>query len=297
MRPTFSIILFTVLSGIGYGLWFLIGIGLLLLWPESYREGGLVLDRWPCLLHYGLVTGFVLVSSGLISSLGHLGKPGRAWRAFSHWRSSWLSREGVAAVLTYVPVAGFAMVAIHDSWLIREARLGDGAMPASWSEGSVVYVLGALLVVGSLLTVFCTANIYACLKPVRAWNNRYVPVGYLMLAVHGGGLCAWALTTLPHAQLLALRFLLAEVALTAIATAFLKWHYWRFIDRDSTLTTGDATGLRPFGTVRSFEQPHTEENYLTHEMGFLIARKHSRKLQRIALVAGFIVPAVCAMLA
>jgi DMSO reductase anchor subunit len=36
--------------------------------------------------------------------------------------------------------------------------------------------------------------------------------------------------------------------------------------------------------VRSFEQPHTEENYLTHEMGFVLARKHSRRLRAIATV-------------
>ena len=40
----------------------------------------------------------LLVSAGLLSSVGHLGKPLRAWRAFSQWRSSWLSREGVAAL-------------------------------------------------------------------------------------------------------------------------------------------------------------------------------------------------------
>jgi DMSO reductase anchor subunit len=36
--------------------------------------------------------------------------------------------------------------------------------------------------------------------------------------------------------------------------------------------------------VRSVEAPHTEENYLTREMGFVLARKHSSRLRGIALV-------------
>ena len=46
--------------------------------------------------------------------------------------------------------------------------------------------------------------------------------------------------------------------------------------------------------ARSFEQPHTEQNYLTHEMGFVLARAHARKLRTLAWVAGFLVPAVLA---
>ena len=51
------------------------------------------------------------------------------------------------------------------------------------------------------------------------------------------------------------------------------------------------------GNVRSVEQPHTEENYLTHEMGFRIARKHARKLRALVLACGFSLPALLAALA
>ena len=43
------------------------------------------------------------------------------------------------------------------------------------------------------------------------------------------------------------------------------------------------------------EAPHTEENYLLKEMGFCIARKHQRRLRRIARLAGFAVPAVASV--
>ena len=45
------------------------------------------------------------------------------------------------------------------------------------------------------------------------------------------------------------------------------------------------------------EAPHTEENYLLKEMGFRIARKHRRRLRRIARLGGFTVPAVGSLLA
>src|SRR5579863_3057406 len=109
MRPTFSIIFFTVISGAGYGLLFLIGFALatgLSLIPHDRwimdgphetvdpRVGMLIL----------LAVGVLLASAGLLASIGHLGQPLRSWRAFSQWRSSWLSREGVAALATYVPI-------------------------------------------------------------------------------------------------------------------------------------------------------------------------------------------------
>jgi DMSO reductase anchor subunit len=51
----------------------------------------------------------LLVTLGLLSSTFHLGHPERAWRAFSQWRSSWLSREGVAAVATYLPAGSCSL--------------------------------------------------------------------------------------------------------------------------------------------------------------------------------------------
>ncbi|MFT5392548.1 MAG: DMSO reductase anchor subunit, partial [Gammaproteobacteria bacterium] len=93
MNPAYSIIFFTTASGTGYGLIALLGI---------YAWGA----HLPASSGFGLLTlgiGFALVVAGLVSSTCHLGHPERAWRALSQWRSSWLAREGVAAVLTFIP--------------------------------------------------------------------------------------------------------------------------------------------------------------------------------------------------
>ena len=96
MRPAWSVIFFTSLSGVGYGLSFwLASIGLL---------GGSSAPE-PMLVALGVAA--LLITVGLLSSTLHLHHPERAWRAISQWRSSWLSREGVAAILAYGPLLWF----------------------------------------------------------------------------------------------------------------------------------------------------------------------------------------------
>jgi DMSO reductase anchor subunit len=82
-----------------------------------------------------------------------------------------------------------------------------------------------------------------------------------------------------------------------VVGACIKIAYWRFVDSYVGESTPEsATGLGAFGKVRAFEAPHTEENYLTREMGFVIARKHAAKLRAIALSLFGVLPIVCAIL-
>jgi len=300
MRPTFSIIAFTVLSGIGYGAWFLLGLGLAIgqvCGPRgaSYPSGiSMRLCHAPLWSLGALVLAFLLVGVGLLCSLGHLGKPQRAWRALSQWRSSWLSREGVAALATFVPATLLLAAAIVVPIMMAgvpapSAQFSSWVFYAELSERA----LGLLLAAGSLLTVFCTANIYASLKPVRAWHDRHVVPAYLLLALYGGGLL---LPMFPMWARDRQVVLVGTIALS-LSLVWLKQRYWRSIDAQAGVGAGRATGLDALGSVRSFEQPNTEENYLTHEMGFVLARRHAHKLRRIALGAAFVVPALLAALA
>ena len=116
--------------------------------------------------------------------------------------------------------------------------------------------------------------------------------------------CTWALSSLPYAlvQLDASRLreidtMLIALVSTSIGLLALKHFYWRDIDDAPRSGAGRATGLEALGEVRAFEAPHTEENYLTHEMGFVLARRHARKLRLVALVGAFIAPALLALFA
>src|SRR4029077_9268611 len=93
MHPAYSVIFFTTASGAGYGL--LIGLAAAAILNLVPRD--------PVLGFFGLGIALVLVTTGLLTSTFHLGRPERAWRSLSQWRSSWLSREGAAAIVTYIP--------------------------------------------------------------------------------------------------------------------------------------------------------------------------------------------------
>ncbi|MGN7920210.1 dimethyl sulfoxide reductase anchor subunit family protein [Lysobacter sp. ESA13C] len=276
MHPAFSVIFFTTLSGAGYGL--MAWLGVFVFWQHALSGSPQSLsDRT---IGFALIAALALVSVGLLSSMLHLGKPARAWRAFSQWRTSWLSREGVMAVVTYLPALALGL------WLWPSSPLRDAGaiLPAA---------LAAMLAICSMITVACTAMIYASLPPIPAWRHRLVVPGYLLFALFGG---AALLAAIPG-EFAAGRAMSGALLLLALLTAAIKLRYWRDIDRTPlTVTRGDAVGL-PQRELDVFERPHTEDNYLTREMGYVLARKHSRKLRRIALALFAVAPVVLSIIA
>ena len=96
-----------------------------------------------------LATAVALATGGLVSSVFHLGRPERAWRAFSRWRSSWLSREGVMSVATFVPAAVFAI-----GWIFFGGTSG------------IIGLCGILAAALAAGTIYCTGMIYA------SWRSR-----------------------------------------------------------------------------------------------------------------------------
>ncbi|MGH6947691.1 MAG: dimethyl sulfoxide reductase anchor subunit family protein, partial [Kiloniellales bacterium] len=159
MHPAPSIILFSTSSGAGYGLLFLLGLAA----PLGLIPAG----RWLGFSALALALG--AVTFGLLASTFHLGHPERTWRAVSQWRSSWLSREGVVALITYVPALIFAA-----GWVLLE-RNGGWFAP-----------FGLLAAIGAAATVWCTAMIYASLKTVREWREPLVPPLYFAFALMSG---------------------------------------------------------------------------------------------------------------
>ncbi len=105
MHPAYSVILFTTASGAGYGLiaWLAYTVF------TGELQSGAALN----VVAFGLA--LVLISGGLLSSTAHLGRPERAWRAASQWRTSWLSREAVAALATFVPILLLAYGAVFET--------------------------------------------------------------------------------------------------------------------------------------------------------------------------------------
>lgn len=250
MHPAPSLILFTVLSGIGFGLLVWLGLGL-------RAPTGLA-----AFILFGL--GYGLSGAGLIAAAFHLGHPERALKAFTQWRSSWLSREAVLATATLGVMAPHA------------ASSAFAATPLP-----VFGWIGAAL---ALATILATAMIYTQIKAVPRWADWSTPLVFLLAALAGGAVIA-AQSTLGA-------WLMPGLGLA------MALHWYRG-DRQfgaSGSTLGSATGLGGLGTVRLLEPPHSGQNYLLREMVHVIGRKHARKLRAIALGAGAVLPALLLLL-
>jgi DMSO reductase anchor subunit len=262
MHPAPSIVFFTVLSGLGLGQMALLGLGL---GPD---EGPF---RWlSCALALGLA------GAGGLCSTGHLGRRDRAWRAFSQWRSSWLSRE---ACLMVAAMAAFGLYA------------------AIWCLGGVrVWGLGLIASALSVATIYSTAMIYAQLKTIPRWSATPTPALFMALGLNGGLLANDAVAGLVGAATQGL--LTALVLLVSIGVVI----WWQTsaagasrTSQGSTLET--ATGLGFMGRVRSFEAPHTGSNYLLKEMAYEIGRNHAFELRRIGALLGLLAPLVFSIVA
>ena len=256
MHPAFSIIVFTTVCGFGYGLAAVLGLGLL--------------DPAATATKVAHVVALALIASGLLSSTLHLGNPQRAWRAFSQWRSSWLSREGVMAVLTFVPLTIAAYASIFGNRYLPWAGLAGG--------------------LGAAVTVYCTAMIYASLKSVQAWHTPLTPACYLLFAGAGGSLLAIPCAAAGGRG----TSFLVIVTFLFLGAAWAVKALWRHnMETMTPLSTPEsATGLGFIGKVKLFERPHVNDNYLTREMGFRVARKHAAKLVRASYALGGVIPAV-----
>lgn len=251
MRPAFSIIFFTVMSGFGFGLAALVSLGLIEMADMTAKL---------------VVLGTIIIFSGagLLSSTFHLGHPERAWRALSQWRSSWLSREGVLAIITLDAII---------AWFLYAHFVGE---PPLWA-GLIVSAL-------SLVTIFCTAMIYASLRTVARWNHPLTSVNYLAFGLASGLVGLAALTALIGT---ASADLAAAASWALVGAWGVKLVWWQVAGRQAEPSTREtATGLGKLGKVAPLMPPHTAENYLQHEMGFQVGRKHARTIRLLALLIG-----------
>jgi DMSO reductase anchor subunit len=253
MHPAPSVILFTTLSGLGFGLLFFLGLG----YPG--------VTGWVALVFYAIA--YALAVGGLLASTFHLGRPERAYKAFSQWKTSWLSREGLCAVAALLVMGFFA--------------LGAVLLDQDWR---LLGLLGAGL---SLATVFTTSMIYTQLKTIPRWNMALTPVMFLSFSLAGGALLAgqesWAIWLL----------LLAG----AVQLAYWTKGDGAFAASGTTLKTATGLGTNDSGsTLRAFEPPHTGSNYLLREFVYVVGRKHAFKLRVIAFALGFALPVLFLLL-
>ena len=255
MHPAPSMIVFTVLTGLGLGMVALLGLGL----GPDYGA-----TRW-------IASALALLIGGVggAASLGHLAHPERAWRGFSQWRSSWLSRE---AWLLAATLALYALYAAF--WCLGDLRLR---------------ALGWLVAALALATVYATSKIYHQLRAVPRWSVPPTPALFLAFALAGGWMgvrTAQALVGEGGAD--------GWLALALIAAGGV-WVWWQTQAAGARLGAvgtdmGTATGLGRLGRIRLFEPPHLGHNYLLDEMAFRVGRRRAYQLRWLGAGLGLLLP-------
>ncbi len=148
MKPAWSVILLTTLIGAAQGLFLAVfALDVLKSPPRDF-----------VLLGSGV--SLLLLGCGLFASFFHLGRPERAWRAVTQWRTSWLSRE----VIALPAFAGFVFL-----YLVTGSP-----------------VAGTIAVILCFILFVCTAMIYACLKFLQEWHSPFTLLNFTLFGVASG---------------------------------------------------------------------------------------------------------------
>ena len=160
MNPAWSVILFTVLAGMGQGVFVMVLLG--------HIRGAT-----PLFLILGTVASLLLCGFGLIASFFHLGRPERAWRAVAQWRTSWLSREVI------VLPSFMLLVFVY------------GALGLAGGRGATL--VGALALLACIALWTCTAMIYTCIRFIQEWASPYTMANFVLLSLASGATLALVL--------------------------------------------------------------------------------------------------------
>ena len=180
MRPAFSVVFLTTLIGAGQGLF------LALFTVESYAAFGLLPAQASGFYALGSGIALILLGLGLFASFFHLGRPERAWRAATQWRTSWLSREVI------VLPAFMGVLILYGVAHGLDINPVLAALP-SGAPVNVTAVLGAVGTVLAFALYVCTGMIYACLRFLREWHTPLTVINYILLGGASGFTLAAAL--------------------------------------------------------------------------------------------------------
>jgi DMSO reductase anchor subunit len=266
MQPAFSVLFLTTLIGAGQGLaiaLFLADLGGQIGWLPAAGS-------W--FIAFGAAVALLLSGLGLLASFFHLGRPERAWRSATRWRTSWLSREVIALPLFMAALAAYGL-----------AQLGWGATRATLAVGAATAVLAIALYV-------CTGMLYACLKFLQEWASPLTVINYLLLGLASGFVLATALA-MQAAEAMTPFFGAGALLLTAAA----------FVGRGASLLRNarlkpksslqTAIGVR-HPRIKQITQGFMGGSFNTREFFHGRSRAFFRSIKWIFLVLAFPVPAL-----
>jgi sulfite dehydrogenase (quinone) subunit SoeC len=231
MHPAWSVILFTVLAGLGQGLFVML---------VRASDTGVA----PHLLGLAGLASTTLLCIGLACSFFHLGHPLRAWRAVAMWRTSWLSREVIVLPVTIAVVA---------TWSVGQL--------AGWPQVRWLGVLGVAL---CFVLWVCTGMIYACIRFLREWAHPLTIVNFVLLGWMSGATAFAALCGLAPGYGSGSWWLTAAIVLTVAGACARLASLARNRQLKPLSTAQSALGV-PAAKLRQMSQGATGGSFNTRE--------------------------------
>ena len=263
MNPAFSVVIFTTVAGAAQGLVVALALAAI---------GGMT--PAPGFVAAALVVAGVMLAIGLAASFGHLGRPERAWRAATMWRTSWLSREVI------VLPAFIGLVALW--WL--GLRLG-------WPDAVTGLAIPIAALVIAAVLWYCTAMIYACLPFIEEWAHSLTLVNFVLLGLSSGWLLAAALGAIGGEAAFVRVIGPAALVATLLAFAFRLLALRRNAGIKHRTTLQSATGIAA-PRLKQTSMGMSAGSFNTREF-FHHASQAALKQVKLALVMlGFVLPAL-----
>lgn len=179
MHPAFSVIFLTTLLGAGQGLFLALFTG------QLYALAHLLPQQSERFYAVGSLIALALLALGLLASFFHLGRPERAWRAASQWRTSWLSREVIVLPITMALVAAYGLA--HWLGLTQPLLTIGGILPLD-----LTLILGLLGTLAAFALFVCTAMIYAGVRFLEEWHSPLTVANFTFLGLASGFMLAAA---------------------------------------------------------------------------------------------------------
>ena len=269
MHPGFSVIFLTTLIGAGQGLFL-----------------GLYAAELVAALHFiapppgpgffvpGVLLSLVFTGLGAVASLFHLGHPERAWRALAMWRTSWLSREGIAL----------------PSFMLVVFLYGLGHLFA-WPA---TLALGALATSLCVTLFICTGMIYACIKFLQEWASPLTVINYAVLGCASGFTLVSAFSAFTDDRLV-VAYTTAAIALTLLGLCTRSAALLRNSRIKHKSTLQSATGIRHPRIVQK-SQGFMGGSYNTREFFHGRSLVFLKKIKWVFLVLAFAVPLLLLLL-
>ena len=190
------------------------------------------------------------------------------------FRTSWLAREGLLAILFY-PLLFLYLYLIY--------------MDFQNDNFIVMQFFSFIIFIFGLTIIYCTGMIYACLKTIPQWNTLLTPINYISIGFFLGGLIFFFILDFYNYDMDLYKFYLLFIILFSFTLKILYYFKIKSPRYNIRQATNAAIKLKETN-VRLLDVGHTGSTFLTDEFGYKVKEKKLFVVKLFSMIGGFLIP-------